>query len=144
MVGSYIVPVPANWYVEDVGGGTQLLFRLDTSDHSPRKRIKVHSGILVYVSPRAMTDQFLAFLLSREKEDMEKRGIHPMDRTLNLEGESLPCIGVPLPQTPEASFDIEPISWTCKSPGGLEVTIQASEPDLDEAWEIASRIRKKS
>ena len=131
--------------MQDEGGGIQLLFRLDTSDHSPRKRIKVHSVISLDVLAKAMTDQDLAFVLSREKEAMERQGIHPiLERTLNLEGVSLSCIGDTTTLNSKGIFDIEPISWTCISPGGPKVGMQASEPDFDEVWDIGSHIRKKS
>ena len=144
-VGGYVVPVPSNWYPQDVGAGTELLVRLDTDDHAPLKRIKAHSAISIYVSPRATTDQDLAFALSRKKEVMEKRGVQPvLERTINLNGESLSCLGDTTALKSKGIFDLEPIAWTCESPGGLEITMQATEPDLGRAWDIVSHIRRKS
>ncbi len=144
-VGGYIVPVPANWYPQDEGNGTQLLVRLDTDDDAPLKRIKAHSAISIYVSPRAMTDKDLAFVLSREKEATEKRGGQPVsERTINLNGESLSCLGDTGALNTKGIFDLEPIAWTCSSAGGLEIHMQATEPDLRQAWDIVSHVRRKS
>jgi hypothetical protein len=92
-----------------------------------------------------MTDQDLAFVLSRKKEAMEKRGVQPvLERTMNLNGESLLCLGDTTALNSKGIFDLEPIAWICRSPGGLEIHMQATEPDLGQAWDIVSRIRKQS
>jgi hypothetical protein len=143
-VGGYIVPVPSNWYPQDEGAGTELLVRLDTDDNAPLKRIKAHSSMLIYVSPRVMKDQDLVFVLSREKEAMEKRGVLAAERTIDLNGESLLCLGDTTTLNSKGIFDLEPMAWTCRSPGGLEINMQATEPDLSRAWDIVSHIRRKS
>jgi hypothetical protein len=143
-VCGYIVPVPANWYPQDEEAGTEPLVRLDTDDDAPLKRIKAHSAISIYVSPRAMTDQDLAFVLSRKKEAMEKRGVQPvLERTINLNGKSLLRLGDTTALNSKRIFDLEPIAWTCKSPGGLEITMQATEPAPDRAWDIVSQYSER-
>jgi hypothetical protein len=40
--------------------------------------------------------------------------------------------------------DIDPEGWTCRSDGGLEMTIVATEPDMKQVWQIVSGIRQSS
>ncbi len=144
IVGPHTVPVPPNWYVQDDGSGTELLVRLDTDDHSPEKRIKTHSGILVYVAPTTVGEQDLAFVLSREKGVIEKKGVPVQERTVLVGEESLSCIGNSATLSTHGILDEEPVAWSCSSPGGLRVTLQATDPDLAQAWDIVYHIRKKS
>src|SRR5258708_20837632 len=72
IIGDYIVPVRANWYVSNEGNGSYLLVRLDTDDRTPVKRIKRHAGILL-LPDRPMKDEDINRLLSIEEDFVEKQ-----------------------------------------------------------------------
>ena len=143
-LGHYVVPVPRNWYLLDEGDGALQLVRLDTDDRSPRKRIKGAAAILVSISGVTTTEQNVKSVLSRQKELMEENGTGSiLERTLDIDGETLFCLGG-IPLNIGGDFDLDLVGWHCSSPGGVQVTIEATEPDLDQAWSIVSRIRKQS
>lgn len=144
-LGHYVVPIPRNWYLLDDGNGALQLVRLDTDDRSPRKRIKGGSAILVSISGVTTTVENLKSVLSRQKELMEKNGTgSTLERTLDLTGETLFCLGDTQSLNRGGIFDLDLVAWHCSSPSGLQVTIEATEPDLDQAWSIVSRIRQQS
>ena len=143
MVNGYVVPVPKNWYVEDQGNGDQLLVRLDTDDRTPYKRLKAHTSILLLREKPVKGD--LDSWMSLERNSLKQRGVESIsDRTFNTNGEALTCLGGDQPGGQKGLYDLDPISWRCKSPGGLEIMVNVTEPDLNQAWNILSHIRKKS
>src|SRR5689334_25374167 len=74
-IGGYSVTVPNNWYVENIDGVGQHLFRLNTDDHTPTKRLKVHASILMQeVPPRLSNDRALALKKSLAIEAIKKHG----------------------------------------------------------------------
>src|SRR5689334_3493384 len=70
-VGGYVIPAPRNWYVEDLGNGTQLLVRLDTDDQTPTQRVKSHASMLVMLE-KPMNSEDINHLLSAERSLMEQ------------------------------------------------------------------------
>jgi hypothetical protein len=139
-VGDYVVPVPVNWYVENEGNEGYLLFRLDTDDHTPYKRLKQHASIVLF-SERPMKDEDMNRLLSLDGAYLKKQGV--VQRTFSVRDGTIDCVGGDRPG-PTGIYDIEPISWHCRSTGGLDLGIGATDPDMKQVWEIVSRIRKKS
>jgi hypothetical protein len=142
-VGNYSVPVPTSWYVEDRGDGEKLLVNLHTDDRTPLKRIKTHAGISIRaVIPVSIEN--LNRVTTLKMEFQKKQGAEPdLQRILNLDGDVLLCTGGKKLDSGGIP-DIEPVAWNCRLPGGLEMTILATDPDMKQVWEIVSGIRKKS
>jgi hypothetical protein len=59
-----------------------------------------------------------------------------------LDGETITCLSVKSEST--RIYDIEPVNWNCKLPGGLQMIVGSTEPDMKQVWDIVSGIRKKS
>jgi hypothetical protein len=140
-VNDYIVPVPKNWYVEDEGNGSQLLIQLDTADQTRYEKLKAHASILV-TSQKSMKNQNVSFWRSLEKDALKKNGMESIsERNLNINGDSLTCLGGNRPG-PKEIYDIEPLAWHCRTSGGLELIMRATQPDLNQVWDIVSHISK--
>ncbi len=75
---------------------------------------------------------------------MEKKGILVQERTVSLGSDLLSCLGNTVSLNTHGILDKEPVAWNCSSPGGLQVTYEATEPDLNQDWDIVSHIRKTS
>ncbi len=74
---------------------------------------------------------------------LKKRGDDPdSQRTLDLDGDSLLCTGGKKVNSGGIP-DLEPVGWHCKSTGGLEVVILATDPDMKQVWDIVSGIRRR-
>jgi hypothetical protein len=140
-VGSYVVPVPSNWYVESLDNGSQMLVRLDTDDNSSTKRVKAHAGILLLLG-RPLTTRDLDLLRSIDIASSRKQGSEPVQRALTVDGEMFSCLNTKLDST--GTYDVEPVHWNCKSLGGLQMIVGSTEPDMKQVWEIVSGVRKKS
>ena len=140
-VGDYIVPVPANWYVEDLNSSDKMLFRIDTDDRSPTRRLKAHAGIMLLLGRQRSTKD-LDVLRSFEIASLKKHGAEPGFRTLALNGEAVTCVGGV--QEVNVGYDVDPIHWNCMLSSGLQVLIGSPESDLKQTWEIVSNIRKKA
>ncbi len=142
-VGNYTVPVPANWYVKSQPGGDQLLVRIDTADRTPPQRLKAHATILLLLEA-PLTDQDLHRLLSLDIELLKQHGVEPvLQRTFKIDSGTISCVGGDKLGS-NGVFDIEPVSWRCASPGGLQIMIGSTDSDVGQVWEIVSGIRKKS
>ncbi|MFZ0320178.1 MAG: hypothetical protein WAL56_13730 [Candidatus Sulfotelmatobacter sp.] len=140
-IGDYIVPVPANWGVEGFGDSDQALVRLDTDDQTARKKLKAHAGITLHLSQ--IKDHDLSLAASLDRDSLKKKGVEPiLQRDLKIDGGAIFCVGGE-DLGSSGVYDIEPLSWICRSPGGLEIMWSASEPDAKQVWEIVSGIRKK-
>jgi len=141
--GDYVVPVPAGWYVDGVGAGAYVLMRLDTNDHTPKRKLKRYASIgLLPENP--MKNEDLSHLLAFHATVLKKEGVDPLlQRTFSEGSETIYCIGGDRPG-PAGVYDAEPVSWRCKSAGGLDIVIGATEPDMKQVWEIISGIHKKS
>ena len=144
VVGDFVISVPGNWYVQSLGGGDQLLVRLDTADRSDTIRVKAHASIAIVQMRRRLSNQDLEWMASLEAAFLEKQGVQPILRkTFNLDDAMIMCVGGGKPG-PIGTYDLEPISWRCAASGGLDISFTASEPDMKQIWEIISGIRKKS
>ncbi len=142
-VGNFVIPVPANWYVQDEGNGGKLLVRIDTSDQTPYKRLKAHAGMLL-LPERPLSDLELGRMTSLDTASMKRNGADTvLQRTFSPDGGSISCVGGEKLGS-MGIYDIEPTSWSCKSPAGLWVMVTATDPDMAQVWEIVSGIRKKS
>lgn len=140
-------PVPANWHVEDLGNDSFALIRLDTDDYTSPRKYKQHAGIMI-LHHRPMKDEALNRILTLESDQLKKRGVDPVPQhNFSVGDEMIDCIGgepMPLPPDIPDVFDIQPVTWSCKSSGGLALEIMGSEPDLNQVWEIVTHIRKKT
>ena len=142
-VNGYIVPVPQNWHVEDEENGGELLVRLDTDDRTRHQELKAHASILVS-PPTLVENRDINFWVSLERNTLKKSGAETIsERTLRLDGEVLACLGDNMPGQ-KGVYDIEPQAWHCRSSSGLELVIRATQPDLNQVWDIVSRIKKSS
>lgn len=139
-VGSYVVPVPANWFVEDLDNGNQLLVRLDTADTISTRQLKAHAGIMV-LSGKPMTSEGMDRLQSIETTSLKQNGAAVVQRDFSINGEIISCLSSNAKAT--GIYDTEPIHWNCKSFGGLQIIVTSTESDMQQVWEIVSGIRKK-
>jgi hypothetical protein len=142
-VGGFAVPVPANWYGEKLGIADELLIRIDTNDRTPTKRLKSFASMSVRLE-KPVSKRDLDRLLSLELDSMKEHTSEPiLQRTFNVDGGSISCIGGNKPSS-MGIFDTDPVSWSCKSSMGLQMTLIATESDIEQVWGIISGIRKKS
>jgi hypothetical protein len=139
--GDYLVPVPANWYVNDDGSGGQVLIRLDQAKELSNDTPHIPATIsLLEDSPLKDLNYWESFLTSV----YEKRGTDPvLHREIDLEGETFKCVGGnALPASEVKKFPIPiGVSWDCRSSGSMEILIRGQEDDLSQAWGIVSHIR---
>jgi len=147
LFAKYVVPVPANWYVEDADEYIHTLTRLDTEDRTgdPKrdKKGRFHSVIVLSTHPAAKAEGWF-FLRSSM---LKKEGVDPVVRTFNFDGESMSCIGgARFGQIVKAPrfFESDPTAWECWSSGWLEMQIMATDADMNDVWKIVSGVRKKS
>jgi hypothetical protein len=141
-VGSYVVPVPPNWFVENMDNGNQMLTRLDTDDRSSTRQLKAHAGILLLLD-RPLTGKEIDLLVSAELASLRKQGIdQARQRTFAVDGETISCLNT---RSENAGlYDAEPVHWTCRSPSGLQIVVGSTEPDMRQVWEVLSGIHRKS
>lgn len=136
----YVFPVPWNWYPQDTGNGKRVLARLDTDDRTPPKRMKAHASIVLL--PKK-TNQDVDLQLSKLLDILKKGGVDTvLQQTVNVSGDVISCIGGHKFHS-YGLYDIDPVTWYCKSLGGLDMTLTATDVDLKEAWEIISQIQRK-
>lgn len=138
-VNGYVLPVPKGWYVEKAGKDGYLLVRLHTDDATPTKRIKAHTGILVTIANRGFSQDELQHMAVLEASLLEEHGAHNISiRSVGIGHDMLVCVGgEPLRND---IVDLELESWNCKAPGGLELAITATEPDMKQVWGVLSGI----
>jgi hypothetical protein len=92
---------------------------------------------------RPMNSEDINHLLSAERSLMEQKGVKSLSqREFNLDGDTLACLGGDKPGS-NGILDSDPIAWKCKSAGGLSLGITATEPDLNQAWDMVAHIRLK-
>jgi hypothetical protein len=139
--GDYLVPVPANWYVNEIDSGGQILIRLDRAKELSNDTPHIPATIsLLEESPLKDLNYWESFLTSV----YEKRGTDPvLHREIDLEGETFKCVGGnALPASEVKKFPIPiGVSWDCRSSGSIEILIRGQEDDLSQAWDIVSHIR---
>ena len=139
-VGDYVFSIPWNWYPQDTGNGKQVLARLDTEDRTPRKRMKAHASIVLMP---AKANQNVDLQLSKQLDMLKKGGVDTvLQQNVNVRGDTISCIGGHKFDS-YGLYDIDPVTWYCKSLGGLDMTLSATEVDLKESWEIISHIQRK-
>jgi hypothetical protein len=146
-VGNYVFPVWANWYVKNVGEGNFLLGRLDTEDHTPLKKLKQNASIM-FSSRIPVKEEGLKRVLAVQADFLKKQGVDPIQqKNFSMGDETIYCTGAEwMPSPPDIPdvFDVQPVAWTCMSPGGLDLGVIGIEPDLQQSWEIVGHIHKKS
>lgn len=64
-----------------------------------------------------------------------------LQKNVNLNGDVISCVGGHKVDS-YGLYDIDPVMWYCKSFGGLDIVLTATEVDLEEAWDIISHIEK--
>jgi len=139
-LGEYIFPLPWNWYAQDTGNGKQVLGRLDTDDRTPRKRMKAHASIVLLPTQK---NQDVDLQLSKQAGILKKGGIETiLQQNVNVDGDVISCIGGHKFHS-YGLYDIDPVTWYCKSFGGLDLTLTATEVDLKQAWDIVSHVQRK-
>ena len=142
-IGNYTGPIPMNWYVQDIDGVGPLLYRLDTDDHTPTKRLKAHASISLLEMSMQNNDRALAIKRSLDVGAIKKYSESVLQHTFTLnDGTDIQCVGAYTPGS-NGILDVDPGGWTCSSLG-LDIQILATEPDMNQVWEIISGIRKKT
>ncbi len=143
VVGNYVVPVPKNWYVQDWGSENQLLVRLDTDERTRLSRLKAHAGVSLAEEPTLTNDQTISSRMSLAMDSLKREGVNPvMQRTFDIGNGRIVCAGGYKPKSP-GIYDLDPVAWSC-STHGLELRVVATEPDMEQVWNIVSGIRKRS
>ncbi|MGH9731793.1 MAG: hypothetical protein ACRD4A_08835, partial [Candidatus Acidiferrales bacterium] len=137
--GDYLIPVPANWYVNDSGPGTGVLVRLDHAKELSSNEPYLPATIsLLEEPPLKDINYWESFVTS----GLKKKG-PVFQREISLGGETLACVGGNTVPAVEAMKTKIPtgVSWDCRSAGSLEILITGQEDDLKQVWDIVSRIR---
>lgn len=136
--GDYLVPVPANWYVNDYGSGNQILIRLDYAKGNSSNGPRLPASISLMEEP-PLKD--LTYWESFVTSSFRRNGTETVARRqFNLDGQTLVCVGGNALPAAKAKIPSE-LSWNCRSSGSLEILIRGQEDDLSQAWDIVSRIR---
>jgi|GEM_PF-3062918 len=141
-LGDYLIPVPINWYVNDYGPGDQILIRLDHAKGMSSNSTHLPATIsLLEEPPLKDINYWESFVTSEYK----KRGTDAvLHREISLDSETLDCVGGnALPAAEGKKIPIG-VSWDCRSLGSLEILITGQADDLNQVWDIVSRIRNGS
>ncbi|HLZ42208.1 MAG TPA: hypothetical protein VKQ11_14665 [Candidatus Sulfotelmatobacter sp.] len=139
-IGEYVFPVPWNWYPQEAGNGERVLARLDTDDRTPRRRMKAHASIVLL--PK-QNNPDVNLQLSKRLDLLKKGGVDTvLQQNVNVNGDVMSCIGGHKFDS-YGLYDSDPVTWYCKSFGGLDMVLTATEVDLKEAWDLVARIEKK-
>lgn len=160
IIDEYRVPVPGNWFVQDMGEKDRLLINLDTKDRTgnpPRdKKSRFHALVSVSVINTVLGPAKMEKIRELQAARVKGDGADPVFRNFDLGGESLSCVGGEtfsqliagghLPSTPATPqiFENDPRNWDCLSPGRLMLHITATDADMPQIWEMVSHIRKSS
>lgn len=138
--GSYLVPVPDNWYVTDSGPGDQVLVQFRTGRRVSKSVLRLPATINLLDAPPPRNIGDWISLESSTLPEGHKERTPVSRRDFNLGDERMSCLGgEALPRYPGSQET--PIAWHCRSSGRLEVLITATEPDMNQIWDIVSRIR---
>jgi hypothetical protein len=149
---NYRVPVPKNWYVIDTGDEGRLLVRLDTEDHTGNpmrdQKGQFHAFLSVDFPRTLSTANKLDLWTSLQTSTIKEEGSEPAQRSFNLDGETLSCVGGSkfsqiAPKTPQF-FESDANTWQCMSSGQLEIRFAGTDADMPQLWEIVSHIRTRS
>jgi hypothetical protein len=138
---SYIVPVPSNWYPKNVGNGNELLVRLKTESGGQQKDGNPPASILL-LSGRKRNEEEIDRLFSQEQTLWGGANANKMSsRVFDISGETVTCIGGTRLES-SGLYKVDPTVWRCKSTGGLEIRVIASDLDIPEAWDVVTHIKK--
>jgi hypothetical protein len=137
-VGSYSVPVPPRWYVDDTGDGNQVLASVYTADQTTLKKLKMRASVGLFLATpiKDYASKREALITGSGTESV-------LQRKFDLDGDTLLCVGGKRIDSGGIP-DFEPVGWNCRSDGGLGLTILATDPDMKQVWDIVSGIRRKS
>jgi len=138
--GNYIIPIPLGWYIQDFGTHDRIVIKIDQDSSSRLARQRVPATITL-LHLRELSD--LSGWTSLTLSSFKQRGADPtMTRTIMLDDEAMSCVGGNIFSKSEDAIRTS-TSWDCRSTGQLEILLTAPESEIDQAWEIISRIRKK-
>ncbi len=159
VIDEYRVPVPGNWFVQDIAEKDKLMTRLDTGSAASAeqyKKPKFHAQVGVFVNNTILGSEKLNGITEMQASFVRRDGFTPVLRSFDLGGETLSCVGGQtfnqviesgLPQSaprPPQFFQRDPNAWTCHSSGRLLLNIAGTDADMPQIWEIVSHIRKSS
>jgi len=150
-IGGYAIPVPRNWYVSDMGLETETLVRLDAQETArPRPsndKPRFPATVNVFLSSFVLSKENLPRFTSLESSLLKKAGVEPIVRTFEFDGETLSCVGGDTFSHATGAplfYEVDPVVWTCRSSGRLQLSIIATDADIMQAWDIISHIVRKS
>lgn len=140
--GDYLVPVPANWYVNDYGPGNEILIRQDYAKVNSSNGPHLPASISLMEEP-PLKD--ISYWESFVTSSFKRNGTETVARRqISLDGQTLVCLGGNALPAAEGKKIPAEVSWDCRSSGSLEILIRGQEDDLSQAWDIISRIRNES
>ena len=141
-VNGYVVPVPKNWYADKESDNNYLLMRLDTSDTAPIKRMKVHAVIGIEADKLPRTQSDVQRTAEMQTSWLKQHGVRNVTWSMKVGDGTLVCIG--RGSLYGGGFiDMDPETWACQAPSGLQMQIVATPPDMKQIWEILSGIRRQ-
>jgi hypothetical protein len=150
-MGNYEVPVPEHWVIEDQNA---LAFTLmNTSPTRPPRDGKLHTTAVIDIFPfrdRPVEASRIDFWLSQQRQWLTRDGVkYVEEKTLNLGGENLSCIGgsqlstvvrdIPSVRIPETDI----VSLNCMSDHGLNILFVGEPSDLQSFYAFLSQIHRK-
>lgn len=145
-LGDYRLPVPQDWYVENVSPARQVLIRVDTTgwqgaafSSNLRFTAVINATLRAVEWPKGKVEAEMKF----QTDQFKRRGVEPEVRVIDLAGEPLHCLGgQKLSATAGASlaYQSDPDVWRCWSAGRLQLDITAVEQQMPEVWSIVARI----
>lgn len=135
----YSIPVPANWYVQNEDGDSVGMLRFDYNLQPTEPSIHPRATIaFMNESPITDIDKWVGIVSSafRLKET------EPAERSMvTADGERFSCVGGKVPPPPIR--DVPPVvAWQCRSNGRLEILLTGTEQDMNQSWDILSRIQR--
>jgi hypothetical protein len=142
VMGNYVIPVPPNWCLENLENGDQLLTRLDTEDKSLTGKPESRARVSVHWSSKPFSEEDVENIASLDKARWEERGISPILWGMNVNGETITCVGGGEPGD-RGGYGTERFLAHCLGSGGLDISISAPEADMKRTREIISGIRIK-
>ena len=102
--------------------------------------MKAHSAIVLLPKQK---NPDVNLQLSKQLDMLKKSGVDTvLQQDVNVTGDVISCIGGHKFDS-YGLYDSDPVTWYCKSFGGLDMVLTATEVDLKEAWNIVSHIEKK-
>ena len=135
----YSIPVPSNWYVQNEDGESVGMLRFDYSPLPTDAGIHPRAKITFMNEPPIVDIEKWTSLASAP---FKKIDAEPAKRSIiTADGETFSCVGGNMPPPPVESFP-RMVGWSCRSSGNLEILFTGTEADINESWDILSRIRR--